>query len=705
MIGRPATALVAAITTLAATSSARAQVPEPPKKLPFPITWTELGPKPIDGAYAGRIAAIATPPSNSSTIFVGAADGGVWKSTDGGTTWAPKTDATPTTSIGALAIDPTDESTIYAGTGEANYANHCRYGLGVLKSTDGGESWTLLAGATFAGRTFSKIVVDPTGAHVWAAVGHAGGFPELAAAKGHPGATGPVGVFRSDDGGASWIQMAGGLPAVEATDVAVAPTVPPSIYAAIGRIFGSAQNGVYRSTDGGASWTKLAGGIPSGATIGRTSLAFAPTQPARVYALVASAASSSGGNASTFGAYRSDDSGAHWTTLPIGNIQSTYGWYLNFVSVSPTNPSTAFFGGLDLVRTTDAGSTFAFVTPPHVDLHAAAWDASGRLLVGDDGGIHRSTNNGTSWSSLNTGLGTVQFYAGVSDHPTDPLVFYGGAQDNGTNRRNTSSTNWSQVVGGDGGWTQVDPTQPTRTFGEYQGSGNLYRSMDGGDNYNFAGSGIDANDRNCFLPPYVIDPTTPLRMYYGTQRIWRSTDGGSSWSALSGDLTLGAGAIRTLAIAPSSPSVLYAATNDGRVLVSTNSGASFQVRLSGVPGWPRTTREITIDPSDAMTAWLAVAAFGAAQIRRTIDGGVTWTDLDASLPDVPVNVVAVRRGAQDRIFAGTDDGLWYSPDGGGIWTRYGAGLPRAVVIDILLEPARQRIVVATQGRGAWSAPL
>jgi photosystem II stability/assembly factor-like uncharacterized protein len=698
-------ARAAAIAVFVAHSTVRAQVPEPPKKFPFPITWTELGPRPIDGAYAGRISAIACSPTNANVIFVGAADGGVWKSTDGGTTWAPKTDSTPTTSIGALAIDPTNESTIYAGTGEANYANHSRYGLGLLKSTDGGESWTLLAGSTFAGRTFAKIVVDPSGAHLWAAIGHAGGFPELAAAKGHPGATGPVGVFRSDDAGATWAQVAGGLPSVEATDFTIAPTSPPAMYAAIGRIFGSAQNGIYRSTDGGASWTKLAGGLPSGAGIGRVSLAFAPSQPARVYAFVANPASSSGGGASTFGAYRSDDWGANWTTLPIPSIQSTYGWYLNVVSVSPTNANTAFFGGLDLVRTTDAGASFTYVTPPHVDLHALAWDASGRFLAGDDGGVHRSTNLGTSWSSLNTGLGTVQFYAGVSDHPTDPLVFFGGAQDNGTNRRNTGTTGWSQVFGGDGGWTQLDATQPARTFAEYQGSGNLYRSTDGGDNYSYAGSGIDANDRNCFEPPYVIDPSTPLRMYYGTQRIWRSTDGGSSWAALSGDLTLGAGAIRTLAISPSSVNVLYAATNDGRVLVSTNSGASFQVRLTGVPGWPRTTREITIDPTDAMTAWLAVSAFGTAQIRKTTDGGVNWTNYDANLPDVPVNVVAARHGTPERIFAGTDDGLWYSADGGGSWVRYGTGLPRAPVIDILLEPARGRIVVATQGRGAWTAPI
>jgi photosystem II stability/assembly factor-like uncharacterized protein len=261
------------------------------------------------------------------------------------------------------------------------------------------------------------------------------------------------------------------------------------------------------------------------------------------------------------------------------------------------------------------------------------------------------------------------------------------------------------MLGGDGGWTQVDPVNPTRVFAEYQGTGNLFRSLDGGNNFSFAGNGIDPGDRNCFLPPYLIDATNPTRMFYATQRIFRSLDGGTNWSALSGDLTTGSGAIRTLAMSPSDPNVLYAATNDGNVLVSTNGGSVFQTVLTSVPGWPRTTREIFVDPADAQRAYLAVAWFGVAQIRRTTDGGQHWTDLDQNLPDVPVNAVAVLPFTPEQIFAGTDDGLWFSRDGGQSWARFGTGLPRAAVIDILLEPSRRRIVVATQGRGAWEAPL
>jgi photosystem II stability/assembly factor-like uncharacterized protein len=689
-----------------AIEAARAQV-LPAHLLPYgPQPWSELGPAPIGGSYAGRISAIVCSPTNPNRYYVAGADSGVWRTTDGGASWEAKTDQMPTTAIGALALDPGNENTIYAGTGEANYANHSRYGLGLLKSTDGGDTWVQLAESTFGGRCFSRIVIDPANTLVlYASIGRAGGFPELAAAKGHPGATGSVGVFRSIDGGGAWTHLAGGLPNVEGTDLALDPSNSSILYAGIGRIFGSSQNGIYNSTDAGATWIKLAGGLPVSSLIGRVSLAVAPSQSSRLYALIASPATSSGGGASTQGAYRSDDAGAHWTSIPVGSIQSTYGWYLSLVNVSPTNPSTVFFGGLNFVRSTNAGASFNTVTPPHVDMHAAAWDAAGRLLVGDDGGVHRSGDLGGNWSSLNVGLGTVQFYAGISSHPTNALTFYGGAQDNGTSRRSTSSKNWSQVLGGDGGWTQVDPVNPNRVFAEYQGSGNLYRSTDGGNNFSFSGNGIDAGDRNCFLSPYVIDGSNPTRMFYATHRIFRSLDGGSSWNPWSADLTNGSGAIRTLALAPSDPNVIYAATNDGKVLVSMNGGSSFQTVLTNVPGWPRTTREIFIDPANAMRAYLAVASFGVAQIRRTLDGGQHWSDLDQSLPDVPVNVVAVLPFSPERIFAGTDDGLWFSPDGGQTWARYGEGLPRAAVIDILLEPARYRIVVGTQGRGAWEAQL
>ncbi len=667
----------------------------------------ELGPAPItNGNYVGRIAAVACSPTNFQVYYVGAADGGVWKTTDAGQSWLPLTDTLPTQAIGALAIDPTNDQVIYAGTGEANYANHSRYGLGLYKSTDGGATWQHLAADVFAGRTFAKLVIDPASPQtLYAAIGRAGGFPERAAARNHPQADGPAGIFRSTDGGVTWTHLAGGLPTdLAGSDVAIDVNNPQVLYACIGRIFGADGNGIYKSTDGGDSWTRLSEGLPANwGAQGRISVAVAPSDSNRVYAMITRRCDENGGGASMRGAYRSDDAGATWTTLPLENIQASYGWYLSIIQVDPEDADEVYFGGLSVQRSLDGGSTWTNVTTPHVDIHAFAWTANGHLLCGNDGGLHRSRSQGDRWQALNEGLGTIQFYAGLSTHPDNPEVFFGGTQDNGSNLRQASGITWRQVLGGDGGWTQINQDNPGFVYAEFQGTGNLYRSTTGGGGgYNLSNIGINGGDRNCFLPPYVIDPGDPTRMLYGTHRVFESTNRGASWTRITGDLTKGDGAIRCLAIAPSDSSYVYAVTNDGNVQVSSDRGDNFTLVLEDHPGWPRTTRELVIDPHDPQTAYLAAAAFGVTQIQRTRDAGQTWQPLDQNFPDIPVNTLAVDpRSAQAVIYAGSDQGLFRSVDDGGTWHRFGRDLPHATVIDLLAEPHRTRLVVGTQGRGAW----
>lgn len=686
---------VALATGLAVAASAAAQ------------TWQDLGPSPLSGfgGTAGRIAAIAASRTNANRFYVGGADGGVWRTTDGGSTWTPLTDQQATTATGALAIDPTNESIIYAGTGEANFANHSRYGVGLLKSIDGGDTWMLLAQNTFAGRCFSRIVINPQNTQVlYAAITRAGGFPELSAAKGHPGAGGARGVFRSTDGGQTWSQLAGGLPALDATDLAMDPTNAQVLYAAIGRIFGDAANGVYKSTDGGNSWARLAGGLPTSGN-GRISIAVAPSNPQRLYALISNPSDSAGNGASLRNGYRSDNGGTSWVTINPSVDQSSYGWYLSVVAVHPTSPDTVVMAGLSIARSTNAGSSWSTISAPHPDNHALAFDASNNLLCGDDGGVHKSTNLGSSWASLNTGLATVQIYPGLSLHPANLNTLLGGMQDNGVNLRTAATRSWSSVLGGDGGWTQIDPTNGQRMFGENQGTGSLYRSTNGGSSFNFAGNGLDG--RNCFEPPFLIDPANSQRMLYGTERVNVSTDGGLNWSPLSPDLTGGgSAAIRALAISPVDSSYVYAATNDGRVLSSSNSGSTFTLRLTGNAGWPRVTRELTADPVEPQTVYLAGATFGVPHVRRSRDNGATWETLDGNLPDIPVNVISVDgRGPAPAIFVGTDAGLYRSVNDGATWRKYLSGLPNAQVNDARVDTAHNRIVVGTMGRGAWSAPL
>ncbi|MEZ6234219.1 MAG: GC-type dockerin domain-anchored protein [Phycisphaerales bacterium] len=669
-------------------------------------TWEELGPAPtsVSGGSAGRVSSIACSPTDPDLYYVGAADGGVWKTTDGGLNWTPLTDHMPTTAIGAVEIDPFDERIIYAGTGEANFANHSRYGLGLLRSMDAGATWELLAGETFAGRCFSRIVCDPaTPGVLYASITRAGGFPELAAARGHPQAESPLGVFRSADRGETWTRLPG-LPELSITDLAIDPFNASVLYAGVGRIFGSPDNGVYKSSDAGQTWTRLSGGLPT-QELGRVTLAVSPDEPQTLVTLLTRPSSPTGGGAQSIGGYRSTDGGQTWSAY--GTVsQSSYGWYLSVASIRPGAPGTVFYGGLLMNR--QIGGQSASVTPPHVDIHAIEWDAAGRLLSGNDGGVHRSEDLGASWTNLNVGLGTIQFYAGVSTHPSDDDWFAGGTQDNGSSVRRNGNNSWSHVLGGDGGWTQtfLDGLGRVVVFAESQGTGNLSRSTNGGMSFQGAGGGLSG--RNCFLPPYVVDPSDPQRLLYATERVFESTNGGTQWAALSGDLTAGgSAAIRALAIAPSDARFVYAATNDGRVLASGDSGATFDLVMEDHPGWPRVTRELTVHPTEPETVYLAASAFGADQVRRSRDAGLTWETLDGDLPDVPVNVVvADARCETEVLYAGTDSGVFRSLNGGRNWYRFGDG-PNAVVIDLRLEVegGRERLVIGTQGRGLWRAAV
>ncbi|MEK6674874.1 MAG: hypothetical protein AABZ47_04370, partial [Planctomycetota bacterium] len=325
---------------------------------------------------------------------------------------------------------------------------------------------------------------------------------------------------------------------------------------------------------------------------------------------------------------------------------------------------------------------------------------------GNDGRVHTSVDDGDTWVARNNGLGVVQIYPGISVHPSNSTFLLGGMQDNGTNRRD-AGLSWSQRIGGDGGYTALHPANPNTMFAEFQGTGNLYRSTNGGTNFNLSNSGIVGSDRNCFLPPVAFSPFNSSTIFYGTHRVYRSINTGMNWTPISGDLTSGGtAAIRGLVIAPSDVQTVYVTTNDGRLLVSTDGGVNFTPRLAGIPGWVRVKREVAVDPTDDAIAYLAVAHFGVDQIRKTVNHGLSWTTIDGDLPDVPVNTVAVEhQGSTANVFLGTDAGVYMSCDSGGHWRKMGASLPNVPVMDLVVDIPFQRLVAGTLGRGAWSVPL
>ncbi|MEQ1821761.1 MAG: hypothetical protein ABL949_04575 [Fimbriimonadaceae bacterium] len=670
---------------------------------PLSLAQVEIGPHTLGAGFTGRISAIATLPTDGNTYYIGAADGGAWKTINGGATWQNLTDTLPTSSIGSIAV--ANRLVIYVGTGEANYALHSRYGLGIYKTTNAGATWAHLGESVFGGRCISKIVPSYRNANlVYAAVTPAGGFPQKSAAKGHPGKDGALGVFRSTDGGVTWVHLTG-LPNKPCTDLYMSQASSSVLFAAIGDPFGAPENGIYRTVDGGTTWTKLAGGLPT-ADVGRISISEARTNFNRIYALVTSVSDAGGGGADTLGAYRSDDFGNTWTPLAIGNIQSTYGWYLNCVGVSPVAPDSAFFGGLTLSRTVNGGASFTSVTPPHVDLHALTYDASGRLLAGCDGGVYRSSDNGATWTSLNNGIGTTQFYAGVAAHPTNVNIAIGGLQDNGTVIRPSATMNWNAVIGGDGGWAELNQVAPLNMWGQPQGPAQLRRSTNGGASFALASTGINSGEPNAFYTPVVYSPGSTTTLFCGTDRVYKSTNNGTNWTAVSADLTpTSSGAIRCLAVSPMNANNVWVATTDGVIARSTNGGVSFINSLTGIPGWIRVTREVVPSPTFATTCFLAVSQFGTSQVRRTTDNGATWTSIDGDLPDIPVNTIGIDpRPTPDVLYAGTESGLYKSVNDGVNWTKV-PGLPNTPVIDLRYRATNGSLLIATQGRGAWTLSL
>jgi hypothetical protein len=411
-------------------------------------SWTPIGPAPLaaggsNGNVSGRITGIAAHPTDPNTIYVAAAGGGVWKTINGGTSWTPLTDAQATVSMGAIAIGTNNPSMIYAGTGEANNSADSNSGRGILVSTDAGATWTLRTGPggifNTNRLTTSQIAVDPTDANIaYAAMADFG-------VNGNGSGTG---IFKTTDGGATWVNMTlANAPPLESTSpwsaVAVDPNAPLTVYAAVGNPFAgisvsNATNGVYKSTNGGTSWTLLTGtGAPRGTTTGRFAIAISKVGTSTLYVSV-----SDPNTFATLSVVSSTNGGTSFTTVTPANFMGGQGWYDTTIAVDPANSAIVYVAGASgtssMLRSPDAGVTWADIstgstgTSPHVDHHGAAFDANGKFLDGDDGGIYRldTPTAPISWSNLNGNLQTIQFQ-GIGLHPTDPNKAIGGSQDNG----------------------------------------------------------------------------------------------------------------------------------------------------------------------------------------------------------------------------------------------------------------------------------
>jgi photosystem II stability/assembly factor-like uncharacterized protein len=674
-----------------------------------PVNWTALGPAPMvhgqtpgQQPVSGRISAVAADPNDPNTLYLAAAGGGVWKTTDAGADWTPLTDDQNTLFMGALALAPSEPNVIYAGTGEATNSALSFTGHGVLKSDDAGTTWTLLGQDVFDRRTISQIVVSPIDPDtVFVAV----------AGIGVHGVGGNTGIWESTDGGLSWTNTTTAISTTQGfSDVEIDPTDPQTLYAAVGNIRGSAVNGVYRTTDGGATWS-VAGNFPMGIGDGRITVAVAPADAQTLYALI----SGSGQGGTTLGrlvaVMKSTDGGTTWAALPntpnLGN-----GWYGLPLAVDPADANTVYAssGGAEIVESVNGGQSWfslqigADGTGPHSDHHAFAFDANGKLLDGNDGGIWRLDNpdgHSLQWTDLNTNLQLTQ-YIGIALDPTTADIAYGGSQDNGTSKF-TDALAWQLLTGGDGGFVRVDPSNPNTVYHEFNNI-SLERSDNGGLTWTRKTSGINPSDPSDFYVPYVMDAANPLRLVLGTNRVYETTNRGDSWRAISAPGSNGwtvSTNIDAVATTPADSNTIYA-TALGHIFVTFDDGASWQQR--DIPGFTDQFRDLQVDPADPLTAYAVRERFGGGKVFMTTDGGASWTDVSGNLPDLPAYTMAID-SRSNTWYVGMDDGVYVSADQGNSWCRFGAGLPHVQVRDLELNTDLGILAAGTHGRGLWEILL
>lgn len=643
------------------------------------LTWEFFGPDSTNENWLARVNAIAVHPTDPNTLYIGVSKGGVWKTTNRGSTWTNLTDSLAVQYVGCLTIDPTDPNTIYLGTGEEYYAAYTLGGVGIYRSTDGGVSWTLIGNSTFSGQRINEIVIDPTNRNKWLI-------------------STDTGIYITTNGGSSFTRTLSGV----ASALRMHPTNPNTLWAALGNIWGSSSNGVYVSTNGGSTWTRYSA-LPLGTSVGRIELDVCRSNPSVLWVVFGQTMSA---GSRIHSVWRTSNGGSSWTQVTNAPAGSGQSWYDLVIRVDPNNPNIAYLGEVELYRTTDGGSTWTKINGSglanaHVDQHALEFDPtdSSRIFIGSDGGIHYSTDRGTTRIPLNSGRGTMEFYA-FDVHPTDANRLVAGSQDNGTQVRSTSNT-YAVRLGGDGFWAAYNRSNPSVVLGEVYYA-MVFRSTNGGSSWSFVFNG--SNDpRSPWNAPLVNDPNNTSTFYVGTIYVYRSTNNGVSWSRISGDLTRGSGSLSVIAVAPSNSNVIYTGSDDGAVYVSTDGGSTWNARFSGLP--TRSIGGIAVDPANPAMAYVGVQGFGTAHVFKTTNYGVSWASISGNLPDTPVNFLVVNPIASNMLFAATDTGVFVTTDGGTNWARLGTGLPSTPCLHLRANAVTGYLSVGTYGRGIWRMPL
>jgi len=677
------------------------------------------------------------------TIYAASRSGGLWKTTNAGTTWTNVTDSIGAEAMGAVAVSPSNPSVVWIGEGDQANARSSISGKGVFKSTDAGATWQFMGLPD--SHHIARIVIHPTNPDIVyvAAIGHLFSKNE------------ERGVFKTIDGGKSWKKVLYVNDGVGAIDLVINRKTPLTLYAAMYDkdrkpwqiVESGPESGVYKSEDGGEKWTRLAGGLPTG-KIGRIGLDIYQKNPLILYALLENQNPKAGGEGREVNAvsplasgiignelYRTDDGGKTWKKVTEVNVAGGKAPYsFNQIRIDPHDDKTVIVTSDSMFISRDGGKTWAsdFMRGVFGDFRAMWWDPQDkdRIILGSDGGVSVSVDGGKTGDYFpNLGVGEV--YA-VGVDMDDPYNVYGGMQDhdswkgpsNGPTGRITLE-NWVTVGPGDGMYNVVDPTDSRWVYNtrELNAMGRMDQKT--GVRTPIAPSRPQGQPRLRYnwIAPIALSPHNPKIVYAGAQILFRSLNQGDTWEEISPDLTTNDPdkinrnvpfcTITSISESPVRAGVIWVGTDDGKLQLTLNHGGAWTdvtpaIVSAGAPA-DRWVSRVFASPYDVNTAFVSKNGFRnddfSPYLYKTTDGGKTWTSIASNLPKAPINVVVQDRKAKDLLFAGNDVGVFVSIDGGAAWTQMKANLPTVAVHDLTVHPRENDLVLGTYGRAFWTGDI
>ncbi|HET56431.1 MAG TPA: T9SS type A sorting domain-containing protein [Ignavibacteria bacterium] len=670
--------------------------------------WKAIGPK----NFGGRTISIAIDPNNHNTVYAGSAGGGLWRSVTAGVgaeAWEYISTGFPVHGVGAIAINPENSFEIFIGTGEVyNYGNTLggvairetrgSYGIGILKTTDGGETWIKSLDWSYNQQTaVLSLKIDPVNPSIiWAGTSE--------------------GTFKSTNSGEDWIQV---NDVVMTTDILINPVNTDIVYTACGNLF-SPGHGIYRTNDGGDNWEKLASGLPS-TFGGKALLDIYKDDPDIIFASIGGGFSSNDPN----WLCKTSDGGDTWQIVTTTQYASYQGWFSHFVVINQNNPDELLVAGIDMWKSTNGGNNITRKSdwrawyfgqtyagepegPPnysHADHHAFAVHPTDPNIVflANDGGVFVTEDFGETFEGRNGGYQTLQFYGGFSVAQDDSNFAMGGMQDNAT-AIYLGEDSWYRVIGGDGGWTAINELD-----GYIYGSSQylrIYRSADLFQNsFDYV---IPSSNNPSFIAPYVVGYQNPMIMYAASQKIHKSTNGGDTWFNTASNQTISNNRAVSLAVSPYSDDVVfvgYAPVNSPAQIFRTLDGGNNWEDISGdLPD--RYPMDIAFDLQNEMNVYVVFSGFGISHAFRSSDIGDTWIDIGDGLPDVPTTTIAVHPYNSKILYVGNDLGIYVSFDQGNTWSEFNTGLPDGVLsMDLSFSTANDVMRLATHGSGVFESKL